>query len=186
MIKHTRANTAFGVQFGGSLRAEQGFALESATMPYRVCKSFEVESGHMLSKHPSLCRYLHGHSRTVSVVLVAETLDAHDMVCDFKAVKLALRDHLERLDHSMAMNSNDPTLAAMKSGPLGERVVVFDNVDPTTEIFAKHIFDILAHELRAGKTYHDDRGVAYRFPAGLRLERVRVSETSSTWAEYGE
>ena len=26
-------------------------------MPYRICKTFEVESGHMLSKHPDLCKF---------------------------------------------------------------------------------------------------------------------------------
>jgi 6-pyruvoyltetrahydropterin/6-carboxytetrahydropterin synthase len=67
-----------------------------------------------------------------------------------------------------------------------ERVVVFDNLDPTTEVMAKHLFDLVRRELAAGKTYTDERGIAYRFPPGLKLERVRVSETSSTWAEYGE
>ena len=45
-------------------------------MRYRICKSFEIESGHMLSKHPGRCRFPHGHSRRVDVVLSAEDLDA--------------------------------------------------------------------------------------------------------------
>ena len=53
-------------------------------MRYRVCKSFHIESGHMLSKHPGLCRFPHGHSRRVDVVLGAETLDSSGMVCDFR------------------------------------------------------------------------------------------------------
>ena len=61
-------------------------------MPYRVCKVFEVESGHMLSKHPDRCRFPHGHSRRVEVVVAADELDSHDMVCDFKALKLAIGD----------------------------------------------------------------------------------------------
>ena len=153
-------------------------------MPYRVCKKFEVESGHMLAKHPGLCRYPHGHTRVVEVVLSSESLDRFDMVCDFKVLKLVLREELARLDHAMAMNSSDPMLAQM--GPMRERVVVFENTDPTTEVLAKHLFDLVRRELGAGKTYTDERGIAYRFPPGLRLERVRVSETSSTWAEYGE
>lgn len=135
----------------------------------------------MLMKHPGLCRYPHGHTRRVEVVLAAERLDERDMVCDFKALKLAVKDHLDRLDHSMAMNKADPMMALM--GPMRERVVTFD-ADPTTEVIAKSIFEFLEKELRAGKRYRDDRGDEYGFPAGVTLERVRVSETSSTWAEY--
>jgi 6-pyruvoyltetrahydropterin/6-carboxytetrahydropterin synthase len=138
----------------------------------------------MLAKHPGLCRYPHGHTRVVEVVLSSESLDRFDMVCDFKVLKLVLREELARLDHAMAMNSSDPMLAQM--GPMRERVVVFENTDPTTEVLAKHLFDLVRRELGAGKTYTDERGIAYRFPPGLKLERVRVSETSSTWAEYGE
>lgn len=153
-------------------------------MPYRVCKSFEVESGHMLAKHPGLCRFPHGHTRTVSVVLASDRLDAADMVCDFKAVKLAIQAEINRLDHAMAINSADPLLPAL--APVHERLVVFPNTDPTTEVLAKHLFDRLAAEIRSGRTYTDKGGITYRFPEGLRLERVRVTETSSSWAEYGE
>lgn len=157
-------------------------------MPYRVCKAFEIESGHMLSKHPGLCRFAHGHSRRVEVVLRAETLDDRDMVCDFKALKLALGDHLARLDHAMAINSDDPNLPALRGHGSADdrRLVVFDRVDPTTEVLAKMIFDVLSREVGSGRTYRDERGVEYRFAPGVRVERVRVSETSSTWGEYGE
>jgi len=154
-------------------------------MVYRVCKSFEIESGHMLSKHPGLCRYPHGHSRKIEVVIAAETLDASDMVCDFKALKLALNTWLDRFDHAMLVNSTDPTLPALRSTVLGERIIALDAIDPTTEAMAKHMYDFIALELAAGKVYHDDRGNPYRFPAGLKLDRVRVTETSSSWAEYG-
>jgi 6-pyruvoyltetrahydropterin/6-carboxytetrahydropterin synthase len=152
-------------------------------MPYRVCKSFEVESGHMLSKHPDLCRFPHGHSRRVDVVLAGETLDQNDMLCDFKVIKLAVRGFVRQFDHSIALNSNDPFLE--KLGPMRERAVVFENQDPTTEAMARRIFDFIAAELRAGKTYRDDSGHEYRFPPGVTVERVRVTETSSSWAEYG-
>ncbi len=149
-------------------------------MIYRVCKSFEVESGHMLSKHPGLCRYPHGHTRRIDVILAATQLDERDMVCDFKVLRLALRDHLARLDHSMAMNKADPMVKALE--PMRDRLVLFE-ADPTTEVFAKSIFEFLRSEIAQNKTYHDDRGDPYRFPATVRLERVRVTETSSSWAE---
>ena len=67
-------------------------------MRYRVCKSFEVESGHMLSKHPSLCRFPHGHTRKVEFVLEADALDGNQMVCDFKVVKEIVNDFLDARD----------------------------------------------------------------------------------------
>ncbi len=152
-------------------------------MIYRVCKSFHVESGHMLSKHPGLCRFPHGHSRRIDVVLASPQLDRSEMVCDFKTLKLAVSAFIERFDHAMAVNSNDPLLPQLKS--VDERIVVFQDADPTTELLAKYIFDHLSSELAAGRTYTDDRGDAYRFPPGITLERVRVTETATSWAEYG-
>ncbi|MBX3402691.1 MAG: 6-carboxytetrahydropterin synthase [Phycisphaeraceae bacterium] len=151
-------------------------------MPYRICKSFEIESGHMLSKHPGLCRFPHGHSRRVDVVLVADALDGQDMVCDFKTLKLALGPFLARFDHAMLINSADAMAAAL--APLKERVVALEGVDPTTEVLAEKIYRFLESELRAGRVYRDEQGLEYRFPQGARVERVRVTETSSSWAEY--
>jgi 6-pyruvoyltetrahydropterin/6-carboxytetrahydropterin synthase len=158
-------------------------------MPFRICKSFTVESGHMLSKHPGLCRFPHGHSRTVEIVLEADRLDDRDMVCDFKTIKLALGPYLAQFDHSIILNSADPMVKQLE--PMRERVIVFENVDPTTEVLAQRIYAFLSAELKAGKTYVDDKKHEYRFPrisdgGGVRIVRVRVSETASTWAEYAE
>lgn len=150
-------------------------------MPYRVCKAFEVESGHMLSKHPDRCRYPHGHSRRIEIVLAADTLDDHDMVCDFKAIKLAVAAHLDRLDHAMALNAADPALPALQS--VSERIVTFD-ADPTTEVLARDVFEFLEARIASGEPLADDTGSVYRFPPGVRVERVRVGETSTSWAEF--
>ncbi len=139
----------------------------------------------MLSKHAGLCRYPHGHSRRVDVVLSAPSLDEHDMLCDFKTIKLALAEFLNQFDHALAVNSLDPALPSLRSSRAGERLVVFDNQDPTTEVMARRVFDFLAHELIAGNVYRDDLGAEYRFPKDVRVERVRVGETSSSWAEFG-
>jgi len=153
-------------------------------MMYRVCKSFHVESGHMLSKHRGLCRYPHGHSRRVDVVLAAETLDDGGMVCDFKALKLALKPLMDRLDHAMMVNSADELIRPLLSGPLAERIVVIDE-EPTTEVMARLVYKHLEAELLAARPYRDERGVEYVLRAGVTLERVRISETETSWAEYG-
>ena len=153
-------------------------------MRYRVCRAFEVESGHMLSKHAGRCRYPHGHTRRVEVVVSREGLDERDMVCDFKALKLAVAGHLERLDHALAVNSEDPALGGF-SGELRARVVVFAGEDPTTEVLARRIYEHLEGEIAAGREYRERDGELYRIPSDLVLESVRVGETSTSWAEYG-
>jgi len=151
---------------------------------YRVCKSFEVESGHMLSKHPGRCRYPHGHSRRVDVVVAADTLDERDMVCDFKALRLALDAYIDRFDHALAINSEDPARERLTE-ELGGRLVVYEKTDPTTEVMARDIYDHLRAVIARGETMTDAEGNRYALPAGLRVERVRVTETSTSWAEYG-
>jgi len=152
-------------------------------MIYRVCKSFEIESGHMLSKHPGRCRLPHGHSRRVDLVISSPKLDDSDMVCDFKALKLAVEDHLDQYDHAMMVNSDDAILKDL-SEQYQDRLIVLENEDPTTEVLARRIYEFVESRIRAGDRYADDAGNMYALPAHLTLERVRVTETSSSWAEY--
>jgi 6-pyruvoyltetrahydropterin/6-carboxytetrahydropterin synthase len=143
-------------------------------MPFRICKSFEIESGHALSKHPDRCRFPHGHSRTVEVVLASDRLDGNDMVCDFMLIKQALQDFLDRWDHALCLNTEDPNFEPLQKA-YGERVVRFDRADPTSEIMAKAVYDELKRKLAAGA-----------IPSQVRIERVRLTETRSSWAEYSE
>jgi 6-pyruvoyltetrahydropterin/6-carboxytetrahydropterin synthase len=151
-------------------------------MPFRISKSFEIETGHLLSKHPDKCRFPHGHSRRVDIVLAADALDANDMVCDFKAVKAALGPFLDSLDHAFCLNTDDPQFAYFQK-IYGAQIVPFTKTDPTSEVMAKTIFDELKRRLAEQNGKPDLR---YRVPAGVRIERVRVTETSSSWAEYSE
>jgi 6-pyruvoyltetrahydropterin/6-carboxytetrahydropterin synthase len=150
-------------------------------MPFRIAKSFTIESGHLLTKHPGACRFPHGHSRTVEIVLSANTLDAADMVCDFKAVKRATEDVVTRFDHAFALNTADPRYAEFREA-YGERVVPFQQTDPTSEALAREIYFAVRSRLLAPS------GGTGEFPigSGVRLERVRITETATTWAEYWE
>jgi len=149
-------------------------------MPFRICRSFTVESGHLLSKHPESCRFPHGHTRRIEVVVAADSLDQNDMVLDFKALKLALKDFIDRLDHSMAINRADPLLPAIRA--MGNDAVVEFDSDPTTERMAQMVYEFVASVLRDG--WSDG---TYEIPAGrARLERVRVGETPNSWAEYSD
>lgn len=148
-------------------------------MPYRICKSIELESGHLLSKHPGNCKFPHGHTRSVELVFAASTLDASDMVVDFKLVKAMMGEFLEQFDHSLCMNTEDPNYDSFKKA-YGDRIISFDREDPTSEVMARTIFQYAEEALeRAKKGKYD-----WPARAEVKLERVRVWETSSSWAEY--
>jgi len=149
-------------------------------MPFRIAKSFTVESGHLLTKHPGACRFPHGHSRTVEIVVASDTLDACDMVCDFKALKASATEAVHRFDHAFALNTADPRFAEMRA-TYGERVLAFPNTDPTTEVLAREIFRAVRAKL-AGPPSDPVHPIANT----VHLERVRVTETATSWAEYWE
>lgn len=149
-------------------------------MPFRICKIFEIENGHILSKHPDLCRFPHGHSRRVEVVLEADSLDDSGMVCDFKAIKEASSDFLAQFDHALCVNTQDPHFATLRAA-YGERIIPFKDTDPTTEILAKTFFDEISARLAA---HAANASARYPLRPSARLVRVRVWETSSSWAEY--
>lgn len=141
-------------------------------MPFRICKTFTVENGHMLSKHPGKCRYPHGHSRRIEVVLEADRLDRNDMVCDFKRLKEALQAFIEKFDHSLCVNTADPHYAFYRDAY--SRVVPFENADPTSELMARMIFEEAKEAFPQTGSGSD----------GVRVVRVRIHETETSWAEY--
>ena len=151
-------------------------------MPFRICKSFEIESGHMLSKHSGKCRFPHGHSRRIDIVVVAEDLNAADMVCDFKALKAALEPFLAQWDHALCLNTADPQFAHLKK-TYDARVVPFEDADPTSERMAQVIFAEAKRRLREAA---NAANASLPISATVHVERVRVTETSSSWAEYFE
>ena len=129
----------------------------------------------MLSRHPGKCRRPHGHSRAVDIVVEADELDENGMVLDFKALKAAAEDLVTAYDHALCVNSTDPHYPDLV-GMFGDAVIAFENLEPTTENLARRLYDELDRKLQ--QPPHSGRR--------LKLLRVRISETSATWAEYGE
>ena len=151
-------------------------------MPYRICKTLEVENAHMLSKHPDACKYPHGHSRRIEFVLEADALDKNDMVCDFKVIKAAVNDFVESFDHAMCVNTEDPNFETLNK-IYDKHIIAFDRTDPTTEVMAREIFMTCKAFLEQYRKQQDAR---YPLTDTVRLVKVRVWETSSSWAEYEE
>lgn len=151
-------------------------------MPYKICKTLEVENAHMLSKHPDNCKYPHGHSRRIEFILQADSLDDNEMVCDFKIIKEACLDYIEKFDHAICMNSDDPRYEDFKKA-FNDRVIAYEKKDPTTEMIAKDIFDTCNARL---DDYRKNPTSRFKLSENVKLVRVRVWETSSSWAEYSE
>jgi 6-pyruvoyltetrahydropterin/6-carboxytetrahydropterin synthase len=68
------------------------------------------------------------------------------MVCDFKVVKDAVGDYLETFDHSLCVNTQDPMFDTLKK-TYGDRVIAFQDTEPTTEVLAKTFFDHISKHL---------------------------------------
>lgn len=151
-------------------------------MAYRICKTIEIENGHMLSKHPDKCKFPHGHTRKVEFVLEAEELDQNEMVCDFKILKEVMADFLDAWDHALAVNTSDPMFETLRSA-YGERIIPFQDKDPTTESMVRVLFDVCRTRLTQ---YAERKDKRYMLSQGARLRSVRLWETSSSWAEYSE
>lgn len=149
-------------------------------MPYRVCKTLEIENGHMLSKHPDKCQFPHGHTRKVEFVLESEDLDENEMVCDFKIIKEAVGEYIDTFDHAMCMNTDDSAYSEFK-GRYGDRVIGFESKDPTTEFMAKFLFDSCNEKL---SSYRSNDASKYNLRESAKLIKIRLWETSSSWAEY--
>lgn len=137
----------------------------------------------MLSKHPERCRYPHGHTRTIEVVVAGDALDENGMLIDFKALKELAKAYISRLDHAMAVNSDDPLLASIKA-VYPDSLVIFEGKEPTTEVIAEDLFRYISAQLKAGFRTAD--GLYSVPPNAVSLERVRVWETPTSWAECAE
>ncbi len=181
--KVARAGPIAGGGHPGKLTAGSD-ARRSAVGAFRIAKRFEIESGHRLSKHPEKCKFPHGHTRTIEVVLCADRLDANDMVCDYKALKTVVLQEIERFDHAMLLAASDPLRGSFT--PFSERLVLLDDGDPTTEVLARHLFRRIADAFRPGMEVRASGGTVYRVPETVRLESVRIWETPTTWGEYRE
>ena len=151
-------------------------------MPYRICKTLEVENAHMLSKHPDNCKFPHGHSRRIEFILESDALDSNEMVCDFKIIKEACIDFVEKFDHAICMNTDDTNYKSFKEN-YKERVIGYKNQDPTTEVLAKDIYDRCNQR---SLEYRKNDKSRFKLADSVKLVSVRVWETSSSWAEYSE
>ena len=133
---------------------------------YYVTKCFEFEAAHYLNNYSGKCAKVHGHSYKVEITCKSKQLDEIGMVIDFKDLKERIDTFLDgEYDHSI-INDIPP--------------YSYEEINPTAENMARIIFLRAKIVIDAWRTNSD-----YPVP-DIHLHKVRVWETSTSYAEYVE
>ena len=117
-----------------------------------ITRSFSA--AHCLRGYQGECAALHGHNWTVQAVLRVRELDEIGIAVDFKKLKRELDMILDEFDHTNI--SDHPA---------------FKELNPTSEIIAKTIYNMLGAKMNDGN---------------VKLHRVRVCESPTSGATYFE
>jgi len=132
---------------------------------HRVTKDIRFCYGHRLINYDGECRHLHGHNGLIQITFATEALDDRGMVLDFSEIKKLVKTWVDdNMDHKMLISKDDPVLPYLKEA--GEPYFLFET-NPTAENISRVIY-----EFAKGK--------------GYPVERVRLWETDTAWAEYSE
>jgi len=132
----------------------------------RIVKEFTFEAAHMLEGHDGDCANIHGHSYRLQVGLVGEPSSEpgakEGFVLDFKDLKTAVKEiFLDNWDHSFLAKGDEKILPALAAS--GTKLVRL-GFRATAENMCWHILKLLYCE-------------------GLPVERVRLYETATSYAE---
>jgi 6-pyruvoyltetrahydropterin/6-carboxytetrahydropterin synthase len=76
------------------------------------------------------CEDLHGHNWKIEVYVMGEELGKDGLVIDFKVVKEAAKEIIDRLDHKFLNELEE-----------------FEDINPSSENIARLIYEDLAHKL---------------------------------------
>lgn len=114
---------------------------------YSITKEFAFEYSHRLNmNYESACKNLHGHSARIIVQIWAPRLDENGMLIDF--VKLReIQKMLDTLfDHSIILNGKDELVPVILEKGF-KNFILYNNIDPTSEVMSRIIWDKVAHIL---------------------------------------
>ena len=126
---------------------------------YRMEVEGQFSAAHVIHGYPGACCRLHGHNYRVLVRLAGEELDGLGMLIDYAAVKRALAQAIEPLDHAF-LNDLD----------------AFATSNTTSEEIARHLY----YRLQELLLTTDD------LQRRVKLTEVVVYETGRQGVGYGE
>jgi 6-pyruvoyltetrahydropterin/6-carboxytetrahydropterin synthase len=124
---------------------------------FEVTVEDSFAAGHALRGYRGKCENPHGHNYKVRITLRGEQLDNIGLLYDFKDLKAAMGEIIDRLDHQYL---ND--------------VAPFTAVNPSAENMAKYFYDEASARLREATQ------------GRVRVKEVKVWETDTTTATYFE
>ena len=140
-------------------------ARKGGSIIHKVTKEIHFCYGHRLVNYDGKCRYLHGHNGKVEIEIMADHLDHRGMVVDFGDINRVVKAWIDNeLDHKMLLCKDDPMLKILQG--VNEPCFVTEE-NPTAENIAKLIFRYAASQ-------------------GLKVSKVRLWETATSYATYQE
>ena len=131
-------------------------------METRIYKEVYFDASHRLLHYEGKCKNLHGHRWRVEVWLAGEIDIRTGILVDFNVI----RDVVERFDHQVILNREDPMVACLERF----QPVVTTEGDPSSEVLAAEIRKFLDRECQLGG-------------GGARVVRIRVWESDTCCAE---
>ncbi|MFU2076349.1 6-carboxytetrahydropterin synthase QueD [Gallibacterium anatis] len=139
----------------------------------KVAKEFSFDMAHLLDGHDGKCQNLHGHTYKLQVIVSGETEDngaKKGMVIDFADLKRAVNELIiSPMDHAFIydQSSERETKIAQLLQQLNSKTFALP-MRSTAENLAQFIFQRLQENV------------------GFHLHSVRLWETPTSFAEYGE
>jgi 6-pyruvoyltetrahydropterin/6-carboxytetrahydropterin synthase len=139
----------------------------------RVTKIFRFEMAHALNGYDGACKNIHGHSYVLHVTVIGPVLNQRDhpkngMVIDFTLLKEIVESNIVRkMDHTLLLDKTSPYLEKLSDPELLGKIVLTEYT-PTSENLLSEFAMILRKLI----------------PDPLRLHHLRLSETSTSLAEW--
>ncbi len=124
---------------------------------FEVSVEDSFAAGHALRGYRGKCENPHGHNYKVQITLHGERLDNIGLLFDFKDLKSAMNEVIDRLDHKFI---ND--------------IAPFTEMNPSAENMAKYFYDEMNVLLRD------------RTEGRVQVKQVKMWETDTTAATYFE
>lgn len=152
-------------------------------MKVTATKEFTFDFAHMLEGHEGLCKNIHGHSYVLQVTVSRHNTQtcmagpAAGMVIDFKHLKEIVKECIvDKYDHSFVFNKNSNDQCELE-------------VARTLQTFGKKVVELKYRPTAENMTidwFHQlDDMLEGRCPEVI-LEKVRLYETATSYAEFGK
>ncbi len=142
-------------------------------MKIRLTKEFGFEASHALNNYDGLCKNVHGHSYKLFVTVMGSPIEdktnpKYGMVMDFGDLKRIVQSNvIDKYDHALVLNKDNAFAHYAKEM---DTKLVLTPYQPTCENMLCDIARVLMENL----------------PQGIRLKKLRLHETATSFAEWCE